>query len=648
LNEWQANGHPGFQNQGWNMAELEAFEEGGGSMSDFLKNCINTLSDEDEAKVTEATQSYCNATEDPIEEKTSDDEPQLENEELLPNDEDIILDRVGLVNANDVAPDREELSKRAAEALLVGHDTEPQNTYGNPQYWVKSMPWLFPFGSGGAEASRPSEEDGNELSLSQWVHHCLNFYDDRFRKDPAFIFVVYKVLQIRDRVTKTRVMCKKIFNSRTHQATNAASVSDLKKALEILTEKNSLYGATGDEIKRLKDLIRSLKMVGSKSADSIYARDACRSKMMGLVTYYGLPAVFVTINLSDISNPTVSFWHNSMETEFNLDTLIPDFPTSSQRAKMVADDPVHAAEMFHVHIKAFLKAFFGWKAPSTDGLQGPLLNKTIFTGDQGSGCQAFFGTVECQGRGSLHLHLLAWLAGLPSPKELIRRLNEFCAVYKSTPAPCEENNTEPQTEVSESPLVDRFEAWDMFDRGQEDQVDCASDPEYSGMDHQCGEDLLSDVHMEAMDDYERQFQEECNRSILNEDFGEQIHLSDYCVYHADDDDPTILLRYLDLPVYEHRHRNAVGDGRCSLFAAADVLCATIAETVRDFKIYTQIRIKELENMIMGPMSHPCFMKYLTTERLSPNCTSTDAQLWARWKFDQFWNLREHHASAFMQ
>ena len=116
------------------------------------------------------------------------------------------------------------------------------------------------------------------------MDHCLNYYDDRFRRDPAFIFVTYKVLQIRDRVTKTRIMCKKFFSDSTHRATNAASVADLKKVLEILTEKKSLYNETGDEVKRLKDLMRTLKMVGSKSPDSIYARDACRSKMMGLVT----------------------------------------------------------------------------------------------------------------------------------------------------------------------------------------------------------------------------------------------------------------------------------------------------------------------------------------------------------------------------
>jgi hypothetical protein len=251
--------------------------------------------------------------------------------------------------------------------LKVGHHDEPQNTYGNPQYWVNSMPWLFPYGSGGAEQARPSDATKNPLTLTEWVRHCLQFHDDRFRKDPAFIFVVYKTLQIRNRVTLTRVMCKRIFGATTHQATNAATISDLAWAMDILRETKTLNGVSGESKQRLQNLMKSLKMVGAKSVDSIYARDACRGKILGLVTYYGLPSVFITINLSDISNPTISFWNNTTSTPFDLDTLLPNFPTKDQRAKMVSDDPVHAAEMFYVHITpSYLPSWDGklkWETP---------------------------------------------------------------------------------------------------------------------------------------------------------------------------------------------------------------------------------------------------------------------------------------------
>ena len=100
---------------------------------------------------------------------------------------------------------------------------------------------------------------------------------------------------------------------------------------------------------------------------------------------------------------------------------------------MVADDPVHGSEMFHTVIEAFLKAFLGFNEGNGDGeLHRPLLNKTIFTGNEGGGLNAYFGTVECQNRGSLHLHMLVWLAGLPSAKEIVSRINAALALARAT------------------------------------------------------------------------------------------------------------------------------------------------------------------------------------------------------------------------
>ncbi|KAI0710264.1 hypothetical protein C8Q76DRAFT_579998, partial [Earliella scabrosa] len=37
-------------------------------------------------------------------------------------------------------------------------------------------------------------------------------------------------------------------------------------------------------------------------------------------------------------------------------------------------------------------------------------------------CDAYYGTVEAQGRGTLHCHMLVWLKGHPSPKEMKERM----------------------------------------------------------------------------------------------------------------------------------------------------------------------------------------------------------------------------------
>ena len=109
----------------------------------------------------------------------------------------------------------------------------------------------------------------------------------------------------------------------------------------------------------------------------------------------------------------------------------------------MAEDPVLCAQFFNKFITAFLSSFLGFdvdklsstfsspsephpKSSSTENvtLEGPLLNKTIFTGNKDRGLKAFYGTVEAQGRGSLHLHLLIWLNGLPDPDQLMERINK--------------------------------------------------------------------------------------------------------------------------------------------------------------------------------------------------------------------------------
>jgi hypothetical protein len=193
LDEFLSNGHGGFQHGTFNMEEIETFEsDTNKGIQDLLKDCIHSVDAESERTVDRETRSYADNIDGPGDAPLPDNDVGYESEEVFADDGgeyedgDILLHPCGLVNSNGFADDREERDKRAIDVLRVGHHEDPVNTYGNPQYWVNSMPWLFPFGVGGAEAARPAD-----LSLVEWVRHCLCYYDDRFRKDPAFIFIVY-------------------------------------------------------------------------------------------------------------------------------------------------------------------------------------------------------------------------------------------------------------------------------------------------------------------------------------------------------------------------------------------------------------------------------------------------------------------------
>ena len=84
-------------------------------------------------------------------------------------------------------------------------------------------------------------------------------------------------------------------------------------------------------------------------------------------------------------------------------------PDKEQRARNVARDPYAAAKYFHFLIRIVLETLCGIKASSCS----VETQEGVFGGVAG-----YFGTVESQGRGSLHLHLFLYLTDVPSSTEL--------------------------------------------------------------------------------------------------------------------------------------------------------------------------------------------------------------------------------------
>ena len=75
----------------------------------------------------------------------------------------------------------------------------------------------------------------------------------------------------------------------------------------------------------------------------------------------------------------------------DLDAIIPsNLPTNYVRAEIIASHPVTTAKLFHRLITTVLETMI-----AGERVLGPV--------------KTYFETVENQGRGSLHLHILIWL-----------------------------------------------------------------------------------------------------------------------------------------------------------------------------------------------------------------------------------------------
>jgi hypothetical protein len=101
-----------------------------------------------------------------------------------------------------------------------------------------------------------------------------------------------------------------------------------------------------------------------------------------------MPAFWLTINPSDLQNPLIL-----MLTGAPYSTNI---ATSAVRKIIATSDPMAVAQFFHTTCKAIL-----------DGLLDSKPGETRILSDISN----YFGVIESNGRGMLHLHALVWAQG---------------------------------------------------------------------------------------------------------------------------------------------------------------------------------------------------------------------------------------------
>jgi hypothetical protein len=135
---------------------------------------------------------------------------------------------------------------------------------------------------------------------------------------------------------------------------------------------------------------------------STHARAALRTKIHALIYHEGLPSIFVTLNPADIHSPIALYFAG---VQIDLDNVQKEkLMDAYKRAEIIASHPVATAKYFHLLITNILNTMI------TGGVLGPT--------------KAYFGTVESQGRGSLHLHLLIWLDHDMKPADLKEKVQD--------------------------------------------------------------------------------------------------------------------------------------------------------------------------------------------------------------------------------
>ena len=158
-------------------------------------------------------------------------------------------------------------------------------------------------------------------------------------------------------------------------------------------------------------LRKHVHATGGRVMGSDQSRYQLRSQMWSTCIYISPPSLWITINPCDLHDPIVQIFVGEKIDMDKLSAFVG--PDKDKRAKNIADDPYAAAKFFHFLIKTVLETLFGievtpYQIHSGKGIYGRVA--------------AYFGAVESQGRGSLHLHLIVWLKNTPTADEILELL----------------------------------------------------------------------------------------------------------------------------------------------------------------------------------------------------------------------------------
>ncbi|OCH89705.1 hypothetical protein OBBRIDRAFT_835632 [Obba rivulosa] len=229
------------------------------------------------------------------------------------------------------------------------------------------------------------------------------FHDRRFQTDEYFAFIVFNHEQI-----KSATRAGYLVADRLQFSDISAKVLDLdERALTAIVERGkdgAFVTPETEEEKKCFQIITLIDYVAGHVDGSTTARKYQRNEIHGLMHRFNLPFFFVTFSPVDFKHPLCLYYCGEV---IDIRDANPGLLAYDDRLRAIAANPVACARFFHAMVDLFIKHYLG-----CTGERDGVLGKT----------EAYYGTVEQQGRLTLHLHLLIWLSNALPPQEIRDRL----------------------------------------------------------------------------------------------------------------------------------------------------------------------------------------------------------------------------------
>ena len=292
-----------------------------------------------------------------------------------------------------------EKEKQSRDAIdrpmpLRIQDTAVNEYLDNPRLLSLSFPVLFPLGLTARQIR------GTGLLKQSTIRRLLLSADGRFARNKTFLFTLtnQKIRHANNRSISLHVDGKTEMSEKFVSFVNSEEFSELCQ--------QAAANRNGKSARKLIRKVRPMINVsGITTPWSPLERSAAKGKLFSMAQVYGPGALFITWSPKALENMLV-YRHAAMQLGFSDHDLARymDADHFNDRVKMISDNPVAQARSFSHLVKGFCDILLG-----LPDYRDTNVGKTIFKkkprGIFGAPL-SFFGPIETQHRGYLHLHVL--------------------------------------------------------------------------------------------------------------------------------------------------------------------------------------------------------------------------------------------------
>ena len=333
---------------------------------------------------------------------TSDYTPRNLGTVVDEDEDELLIENVGYTDGDCSPMNYREMKSVALERCLMGKPFIASGVGGQPIpdfYHPSVLTWLFPhldpWGIGGFH--HPGRKI--RIGMEEQLCHLMMIDDSPFERDTEFAFVFHNV--VRKATVSSSLRFRVPFKTHQRIVRDLLAVDlNVLKDMSNESKRDPYFKPVTESQKRLFKLLASLAMVAKHIPGSDGYKIARRNEIRGLILQSGTPTLFVTLNPADVDHPLVRLYADSDSVSDFVDWSV---ELGEWRRKLfAAKNPAACAMFFDKMITSFIRIIlrYGREEP---GIYGR--------------CNAYYGMVEAQGKGTLHCHLLIWLDGHLSPQD---------------------------------------------------------------------------------------------------------------------------------------------------------------------------------------------------------------------------------------